>query len=29
VDDAAFDGNKSLDAAQIKSDDDGILIFGE
>lgn len=28
VDDAAFDGNKSLVAEQIKSDYDGILIFG-
>ena len=28
VDDAAFDGNKSLDAEKIKSDYDGILIFG-
>lgn len=28
VDDAAFEGNKSLDAEKIKSDYDGILIFG-
>jgi hypothetical protein len=28
VDDAAFDGNKSLEADKIKSDYDGILIFG-
>lgn len=28
VDDAAFDGNKSLDSEKIKSDYDGILIFG-
>ncbi len=28
VDDAAFDGNKSLEAEKIKSDYDGILIFG-
>lgn len=28
VDDAAFEGNKSLDVKQIKSDYDGILIFG-
>lgn len=28
VDDAAFEGNKSLDAHKIKSDYDGILIFG-
>jgi len=28
VDDAAFEGNKSLDAGKIKSDYDGILIFG-
>lgn len=28
VDDAAFDGNKSLEISQIKSDYDGLLIFG-
>lgn len=28
VDDAAFEGNKSLEAEKIKSDYDGILIFG-
>lgn len=28
VDDAAFEGNKSLDTEKIKSDYDGILIFG-
>ena len=28
VDDAAFSGNKSLAAEQIKSDYDGILVFG-
>jgi len=28
VDDAAFEGNKSLDVKKIKSDYDGILIFG-
>ena len=28
VDDAAFEGNQSLDAEKIKSDYDGILIFG-
>ena len=28
VDDAAFEGNKSLDVEKIKSDYDGILIFG-
>lgn len=28
VDDAAFEGNKSLEAKEIKSDYDGILIFG-
>lgn len=28
VDDAAFDGNKSLDSEKIKSDYDGIVIFG-
>lgn len=28
VDDAAFEGNKSLDSEKIKSDYDGILIFG-
>lgn len=28
VDDAAFDGNKSLEVEKIKSDYDGILIFG-
>jgi adenine-specific DNA-methyltransferase len=28
VDDAAFEGNPSLDAGEIKSDYDGILIFG-
>lgn len=28
VDDAAFDGNQSLDVEKIKSDYDGILIFG-
>ena len=28
VDDAAFRGGKSLDRSQIKSDYDGILIFG-
>lgn len=28
VDDATFEGNKSLDAEKIKSDYDGILIFG-
>lgn len=28
IDDAAFDGNQSLDTRQIKSDYDGILVFG-
>ena len=28
VDDAAFEGNKSLDVHQIKSDYDGVLVFG-
>lgn len=28
IDDAAFEGNKSLDSEKIKSDYDGILIFG-
>lgn len=28
IDDAAFEGNKSLDTRQIKSDYDGILVFG-
>lgn len=28
VDDAAFSGNRSIDASEIKSDYDGILIFG-